>query len=541
MEINCANGIRQMSESEQRFESLIRQASVGMIVLTGEEMRVEIVNDMYGRLIGRTPEELQGKQLFSIIPEAERQFRSIIDGVRLSGKSQYQYDHPYRVFDRNGTEKFGYLNLVYQPYYGVDGSASGVMVLCHDVTEQVESRKRIQEAEAKLRVAIESGDLGTYELDMTTGNLTLSDRFKEIWGVEDNFSRDSLASKVHPDDQFAREQAHQHSLVTGQLFYEVRIISGHQKYKWVRINGRVLFDKNGKPISLLGVVQDISNQKDYTEQLDKLVQERTEELQTLNEELVATNEELSEANERLLSANRELEQFAYVASHDLQEPLRKLQTFSHLLRDRFSTQLNEGALAYVEKIKSSAARMSHLIKDLLDYSRLAHNKPLFQPIDLNMIITNVLSDYELLIAQKKATIEVDDLPTVHAIPIQMNQLFHNLIGNSLKFVRKTTVPVIAIKCEEAKGEEVKDFVRLKKDKIYFKFTVSDNGIGFSQQYADQIFSIFQQLNDKSKFGGYGIGLSLCKRIVENHSGVIYANGVENEGATFTFFLPVKHH
>lgn len=530
-----------MSESEQRFESLIRQASVGMIVLTGEEMRVEIVNEMYGQLIGRTPEELQGKELFSIIPEAEEHFRPIIEGVRLSGKPLYLHDHPYRVLDKNGTEKCGYLNLVYQPYFGTNRDTSGVMVLCRDVTEQVESKKRTQEAEAKLRVAIESGDLGTYELDMHTGNLTLSNRFKEIWGVQDDLSREFLASKVHPDDQFVREQAHQHSLVTGQLFYEARIKSGEQKYKWVRINGRVLFDTNGKPKILLGVVQDISNQKDHTAQLDRLVQERTEELQTLNEELAATNEELSEANERLVSANRELEQFAYVASHDLQEPLRKLQTFSHLLQDRFSTQLNEGALAYVEKITSSAARMSHLIKDLLDYSRLAHNKPLFQAIDLNVAISNVLNDYELLIAQKKAIIEVDELPTVEAIPIQMNQLFHNLVGNSLKFVRKGTIPVLAIKCEEAKREEVKNFVRLKKDKMYFKFTVSDNGIGFSQQYADQIFSIFQQLNDKSKFGGYGIGLSLCKRIVENHSGVIYASGIENEGATFTFFLPVKHH
>ncbi|HEY0768815.1 MAG TPA: PAS domain S-box protein, partial [Sphingobacteriaceae bacterium] len=276
MELNYANGIGQMSESEQRFESLIRQASVGIIVLTGEEMRVEVVNDMYGQLIGRTPEEIQGKELFSIIPEAEEHFRPIIDGVRLSGKPLYLHDHPYTVLDKNGTEKCRYLNLVCQPYSGTNGYTSGVMVLCHDVTEQVESKKRTQEAEAKLRVAIESGDLGTYELDMHTGKLTLSNRFKEIWGVQDDLSREFLASKVHPDDQSAREQAHLRSLVTGQLFYEARIKSGDQKYKWVRNNGRVLFDTNGKPITLVGVVQDISNQKDYTEQLDKLVQERTE-------------------------------------------------------------------------------------------------------------------------------------------------------------------------------------------------------------------------------------------------------------------------
>lgn len=535
-----ANGL-QKKESEQRFESLIRQAPAGMIVLTGKKMRVDVVNDMFCQLIGHASEELQGKELFSIIPETEMHFRPIIDRVLLSGRPLYLYDQPYRVRDKNGNEKSGYMNLAYQPYCERNTHVTGVMILCHDVTEQVESRKRIQEAESKLRLAVESGDLGTYELDNLTGKLTLSHRFKEIWGVQDDLSQEALASRIHPDDRFAREEAHRQSLVTGQLFYEARIEHSDHKYKWVRINGRVLFDTNGKPTCLLGVVQDISNQKQYTEQLDRLVKERTEELQTLNEELSATNEELSEANERLVAANKELEQFAYVASHDLQEPLRKLQTFSHLLRDRFAPQLNEGALTYVEKITSSAARMSHLIKDLLDYSRLSHNKPLFQPIDLNAIVSSVLSDYELLIAQKKATIKVGELPTVEAIPIQMNQLFHNLIGNSLKFVRKTADPLIEIKCAPAKREEIESFVKLKKDKTYFKFIVSDNGIGFSQQYADQIFSIFQQLNDKSKFGGYGIGLSLCKRIVENHRGVIYANGVENEGATFTFLLPIKHH
>ncbi len=537
---NLLNGVSHTRESELRFQNFIRRAPVGMIVLMGESLRVEVANDAYAQLVGLTPEELQGKNMFEIIPEAEEHFRPIINGVRLSGRPLYLYDHPYRVQSKDGGQKCGYVNLVYQPYREDDGYISGVMILCHDVTEHVESRKKVQQAEEKLRLAIESADLGTYELDMLTGKLTVSDRFEDIWGLEGDVSREALVSKIHPDDRSVSEHANMQSLVTGHLFYEVRVIVSNDQYKWVRVNGRVLFDKNGKPASLLGVVQDISNQKNNTDQLNKLVQERTEALQTLNTQLATANDELSQANTQLVRANSDLEQFAYVASHDLQEPLRKLQTFSHLLRDRFSSELSEGAQIYIEKMASSASRMSHLIRDILDYSRLAHSRPLFQPVDLNVILSNVLSDYELTIKQKKITVETEALPVVEAIPIQMNQLFYNLIGNSIKFIRKGVDPVIKVMCGRLTPQESEQFVRFKKDRIYFRLTVSDNGIGFSQQYAEHIFSIFQQLNDRSMFGGYGIGLSLCKRIVENHDGIIYANGVENKGAAFTFILPAKH-
>lgn len=540
IEDNLLSGVSYTRESDLRLRNFIRQAPVGMIVLMGESLRVEVVNDLFAQLVARTAEELQGKNVFQVIPEAEQHFRPIIDSVRLSGKPLYLYDYPYRVVNKDGAEKCGYVNLAYQPYRENNGYLSGVIALCQDVTEQVESRKKEQQAEEKLRLAIESADLGTYEFDVLTGKLTVSDRFKEIWGLQGDVSREALVNKIHRDDRFIREQAHLQSLITGHLFYEARVVVGNHEHKWVRINGQVLFE-DGKPVSLIGVVQDITNQKDYTDQLNRLVQERTEELQSLNEELATANEELNEANTQLVTANRDLEQFAYVASHDLQEPLRKLQTFSHLLRDRFSSELSEGAQMYIEKITSSAVRMSHLIKDILDYSRLGHNKPLFQPVDLNLIVSNVLGDYELMIKQKKITFQADNLPVVEAIPIQMNQLFYNLIGNSVKFVRKGVDPLIRVKCIRLTPEESENFARLKKDGTYFRITVSDNGIGFSQQYAEHIFSIFQQLNGRSKFGGYGIGLSLCKRIVENHGGIIYANGVENEGAAFTFILPAKHY
>jgi signal transduction histidine kinase len=270
------------------------------------------------------------------------------------------------------------------------------------------------------------------------------------------------------------------------------------------------------------------------------VQERTQKLQELNEELVATNEELSQSNAHLVNANRELEQYAYITSHDLQEPLRKIQTFANILSDRYSGELSKEAATYLSKISASSARMSTLIKNLLDYSRLSHNKPLFQPVNLNSIVENVLNDFEFVMKQKNAIVEVEELPTIEAIPIQMNQLFYNLIGNSLKFIRKGVQPVVKITTKRLSSEEKRDYGLLKPLKHHVEITVSDNGIGFSQQYAEQIFAIFQRLNDRSIYGGYGIGLALCRRIVLNHDGVITASGRENEGASFSFVLPVTH-
>lgn len=525
------------SVSNERFQNFVRQATVGMIVLTGPEMKVEVVNDMYGRLINRTPQELYGRNLFDIIPEAEAHFRPILDSVRITGESLNLYDHPYFVYE-SGKRKDGFLNLVYQPYRDINGSICGVMVLCHDVTEQVLVRRKIEEAEVKARLAIESAGLGTYEVDLVTDEMTTSTQFNAIWGFEQNVQRSEFAKRIHEDDLPEREKAHAEAIHTGKLLYEARIVWPDNSLRWVKVNGHVSYDANGKPKTLIGVIQDITREKNFIDEMNRTVLDSTKESMTLNEELTATNEELSEANDRLVTANRELEQFAYVASHDLQEPLRKIQIFASLLTERFSTVLDDGANAYVQKISASALRMSNLMKDILEYARLSSNKPVFQNVDLNVVLQNVFTDFELLIAQKKVIVKNDNLPVVEAIPIQINQLFYNFIGNSIKFLRKGVEPLISISCSIANADDRK-IHRLKDNKQYYKIAVHDNGIGFSQQYADQIFSIFNQLNDKGIYGGYGIGLSLCRKIIETHKGIIFAQGRENEGATFTVILPAK--
>ncbi|MBW8686761.1 ATP-binding protein [Chitinophaga rhizophila] len=249
------------------------------------------------------------------------------------------------------------------------------------------------------------------------------------------------------------------------------------------------------------------------EELEKKVEERTAEL---------------------LRKNSELEQFAYIASHDLQEPLRKIRTFSELLQK--SLQKGNPVNNYFEKIQSSAARMTQLIKDVLDYSRLANTEGKFIPIDLNTVLQNVKIDFDLLIEQKQAVIQNNTLPVVKGVPLQLQQLFTNLIGNSLKFSEKQ--PLITITAQPLPASEIPFYQGLKEDENYVKLEFADNGIGFEQQFAERIFAIFQRLNERKVYAGTGIGLALCKKIVENHHGVIRANGKLNEGATFTVILPV---
>lgn len=246
-------------------------------------------------------------------------------------------------------------------------------------------------------------------------------------------------------------------------------------------------------------------------------------------QLKKANRTLKDLNENLMRSNRELEQFAYITSHDLQEPLRKIQTFVDLIQRNPADHVTLNR--YLEKITHCASRMSLLINDVLSYSRLIRTDERMTETDLNEVLNIVRSDFEFRIAEKDAEIRAENLPVVNGYPLQLQQLFANLISNSLKFCERK--PVIEITWEEStdKIKELSDRTR------YIKLIFRDNGIGFDQQYADKLFTIFQRLNHRSQYAGSGIGLALCKRIVENHRGFISASSIPNQGATFVVYLP----
>jgi light-regulated signal transduction histidine kinase (bacteriophytochrome) len=270
----------------------------------------------------------------------------------------------------------------------------------------------------------------------------------------------------------------------------------------------------------VGIFTDIHEQKMASEILEQRVANRTQQLK--------------ESNKRLEDSNNELQQFAFVASHDLQEPLRKIQVFSAMVRE--SALEKPEHKTYLNKIAASAERMRKMITDLLDFAR-PPALDFFKKADLNVIIEEVVSDLEVKIKTLNARIKINKLAEFDIVPGQMKQLFQNLILNSLKFSREGVAPEIHIE-----GEFIaeKSFTAgKKKNGDFYRIAIRDNGIGFDEVYAERIFEIFQRLNQKDAYEGSGIGLSIVKKIIERHNGIIKASSTKGEGAIFTFILPIQ--
>ncbi|RFM33712.1 PAS domain-containing sensor histidine kinase [Chitinophaga silvisoli] len=267
-------------------------------------------------------------------------------------------------------------------------------------------------------------------------------------------------------------------------------------------------------------------------------QQQTENRAELERMVEMRTSELKKANIDLNIVNQNLEQFAYVASHDLQEPLRKINMFSALLQDKYQDQLNETGMRNLGIIRNAATRMTTLIQDLLAFSRVSRQDHLFEAVDLQKIIQQVLTDLDMLIQQKDAVIEMDALCSVYGIPLHMTQLFHNLLSNALKFTQPDKQVVVKIDSRILSNSEVAAHPQLQNGMPYCEIRVTDNGIGFAPTYAKKIFVIFQRLHGRGEYEGSGIGLALCQKIVTAHHGVIYAESEEGKGATFIVILPV---
>lgn len=248
------------------------------------------------------------------------------------------------------------------------------------------------------------------------------------------------------------------------------------------------------------------------------------------------NFELEEANKELNIMNKELSSFAYISSHDLQEPLRKIQTFTTRILEIDEKSLSEKSLDYFHRIENAAHRMRLLIDDLLSFSRANTAEKKFEPADVNKILKEVVDDVESQVEEKKAIIESATLPIMNVIPFQFHQLLYNLLMNALKFSRKNPNPYILIRSRMISADKVPGLQNKAAD-TYYCISVADNGIGFSPEHNERIFEVFQRLHGREEYPGTGIGLAICKKIVENHHGVIKAEGRPGQGATFHIYIP----
>ena len=522
-------------QSEARFRSLIREAPIAMLVYEGPDQVMVEANQEMLAVFGRG-DAVVGKPLLEAVPELkETGLPGYYQQVLATGEP---YHHPAErvLLMKNGQPYWGYYNYTYKPLYDEQGAIYGVICTSLDVTAEVAAQQALANSEARLQNAVDLAELATWHADVPSGQVTFSARFHEWMGLGQQTRIEDAFDAVAPSESARIKKAFQRAIsepLSGQLDVEFPVTNSHTgQSRLVRIVGQTQRDEQGQPLSIHGFAQDVTQLRAGQQALESLVEERTNELAVANQELAA-------ANCLLTQSNNNLQTFAYVASHDLQEPLRKIQQFGDLLNQHYADDLGEGKI-YVERMQSAASRMSTLIRDLLDYSRIATQRDKSVPVALNRIVDQVLRTLDWTIQEAGAQIQIDSLPTLSGDRSQLGQLFQNLLSNALKFRQADKIPLIQVRAQAVAAVDLPSDVKPSRVVAqYYRLDVRDNGVGFDEKYLDRIFQVFQRLHDKKEFAGTGIGLAICEKVVTNHGGVITASSQPGQGATFSIYLPAE--
>lgn len=383
-----------------------------------------------------------------------------------------------------------------------------------DVEELRKANDKLKLLNESFNTAEKTAGFGHWMVNLETDEYTFSDNLYRLMGVEPNAFEPNLENSIkyfHPDDLEYVSKVHKDSLINQQSTSIIfRFLTPDNEVKYIMGVGSFTKDGNGDLIKI-GVNYDITNE--YKKTL-----------------------ELEENNKELKYINTELESFNNIVSHDLQEPLRKIQMFISRLEEKEFDALSQQGRDYFSKVRIAANRMQTLLIDLVDYSRTIKGDKVFVETDLNKILAETIQDLSINVEEKNAVIQIGKLPTIKAIPFQIKQLFINLISNSLKYSKEDTAPEISITSKKVTEKEMLDY-KIAKKKDYYKIVISDNGIGFKQEYSDKIFLLFKRLETDPKYSGTGLGLAICSRIVDNHKGFIKVKSKPNAGAKFYVFIP----
>lgn len=372
-----------------------------------------------------------------------------------------------------------------------------------DVTELRTAEQLLWESEARFKVMADGTPVIMWVTD-TSGRMEFINRaYSEFFGVElEDVRSAGWEPLVHPDDIESYVDEFNDCMRECRPFRAQGRVRRHDgEWRWIYSHGQPRFAESGDFLGMVGSSLDITDQKKSEADLQKFAME-------------------------LARSNRDLEEFAFVASHDLQEPLRKVHSFGEQLKSRFGRLLGEEGSDYIDRMQKATERMQRMIAELLDYSRVTTKDQSFRSTDLNTVAQEVLSDLESRIAHCQGRVELGDLPTIDADPLQMHQLLQNLIGNALKFHPAGTAPVVKVGVKSSTSNRIEIFVE-------------DNGIGFDINNLERIFQPFQRLHGRGEYDGNGMGLAICRKIVESHGGSITAESSPGKGATFLVTLPVQ--
>lgn len=526
---------------EERFRKLVQTNINPIFVLRGEQMLLEIANqpvlDAW-----QIDQHAFGKPVTEILPDIS-QISEFLYSVYYHGETRYLAETPI-LYKRKDGDQVSYYNLLIQPFIEGDDQITGVTVMATDITEQIIARRALEEKETALINAIELAELGTWSIDLKNRNFTLSARVTEWFGfdthtvsIEQFLTQISSEDRVQVKDRLLASMKPLSSGNFDQIFSIINSRNGQRRV--IHAVGRAYSGNLKSEIRIDGSAHDITAVRELTIVLENQVEQRTEQLAAINWKLENSNKELQQSNHSLTASNENLQNFTYIASHDLQEPLRKIQQFADLLSNQSET-LSPAGLDYITRMRSAAQRMSVLIRDISDFSQVSNQLASSETVSLTEIITHVLNVLEINIAENNAVIQFDNLPQILGDASQLSQLFQNLIGNAIKFHRPSSPPFIQITCNTLTATELPSFVKPEVFcEYYYQINVEDNGIGFDENNLDRIFQVFQRLHGKAEFPGTGIGLAICKRVVTNHGGAITASSQSGQGSVFKIFLPLR--
>ncbi|MFB3892787.1 MAG: ATP-binding protein [Phycisphaerae bacterium] len=491
---------RKRTERSLRLTQFAVDHAIDSIFWIGRDAGIEYVNEAACLRLGYTAQEMLAMKVSDLDPNFPAEAWTA-HWEELKRRGSMTFESAHRAKDGRVIPVEITANFV-----EFDGREFNC-AFARDITERKIVMGALRESEDRLRLAIEAAALGTWDHDLVTDRLAWSNRCKEIFGLPLDREPDygEFLESVHDEDRerIRATIAHSHEPGgDGRFIIEYRFVLPDGSIRWIGSRGQTFFgvvDGVMRATRVIGTVSDITERKKAEEDMLKTAQE-------------------------LARSNRDLEQFAYVASHDLQEPLRMVTGYMKLLADNYKGRLDADADEFIGFALDGAQRMRSLIEDLLAYSRVGTRGKALGPVDSKAALDNALTDLRASIEEASAVVEVGQMPTVWADQRQLSQLFQNLVGNAIKFRRPGVRPEVHVGAVRGEGE-------------MWQFAVKDNGIGIDPAQADRLFQIFHRLCTRNEYPGTGVGLAICKRIVERHGGRIWVESKPGEGSTFCFTLP----